>query len=322
MDIPKKFGNYQFSRLIDSHKRFCSVFVAQELSTGREYACKMFSRSDPYFQLVEQEVRVHQMLHHHHVAPIHEVIYLDSSIIVIMDYYQNGDLLKMAKDLMPSQKLKIFAEVVDAVKYIHSHGVAHLDIKPDNVFIDDDLGAQLADFGSCETEATRNIHYTNLGTLDYRAPEMFKECPGDHRPADIWSLGIMFYALTTGSLPWLSDTNEAIKKQILKGKISYCTYLPQSTIDIIDRCCTYEPSMRITASELNEMLQRNKSVPEFKSLPAKPISRNPTFKLNKTIHLNKPTYHTFHSIPKMTITGVLPNQRVMQSNYIDRNSFM
>lgn len=312
MDVPKNFGNYQFLRLLDSHKRFCSVFVAHEVSTLHEYACKLFSRADPFFQLVEQEIRVHQMLHHPHIASIHEVIYMESAIIVVMEFYAKGDLFSQAKKLSPSQKNSIFIDVVDAVAYLHSHGVSHLDIKPDNIFVDDNYGAQLADFGSCETEVTRNKKFINLGTLDYRAPEMFKVTPGDHRPADIWSLGILLYALSTGSLPWLIGTDESVEEQILEGRITYCTFLPQQIIDVIDRCCTYEPSMRITADQLKEILKDFQIIQCNMPLKSKK-SRNRMKKIPKTIELHKGSYHSFHCIPKMTIVGALPSQRVMKS---------
>lgn len=125
-------------------------------------------------------------------------------------YMKHGDLLKSLSRYDNDQLDYIFKKLVLIVDTMHTVGVAHRDIKLENILIDDDYNIHLIDFGECEVfklQWETNEHVCNdiKGTLPYMAPEEFTRKYGfSPRKLDIWSLGIVYIAMTTKSYPWRS----------------------------------------------------------------------------------------------------------------------
>ena len=97
--------------------------------------------------------------------------------------------------------MKIALGVLDALDYIHSHGVVHRDLKPENIMVDEDDHIKLIDFGIAGQEGARRLTFAKLsqvmGTPDYISPEQVKGKRGDAR-SDIYALGVMLYEMLTG----------------------------------------------------------------------------------------------------------------------------
>lgn len=113
--------------------------------------------------------------------------------------------------------------MICAVKYLHSQGIVHRDIKPDNILLDQSGHVHLSDFNiACNIPEKHEKPLTSLsGTAVYFAPEYFK-CTGYNEDVDWWSLGITFYECVYGTRPWLHCTNiDELSKQILHRRISF-----------------------------------------------------------------------------------------------------
>jgi serine/threonine protein kinase len=119
-----------------------------------------------------------------------------------MQFYTQGDLsFHLQKyDLSRTERLRFFDELLSAVQYLHALGIAHLDLKPENVVVNDSWCAQLIDFGFA-TFSFRPISGHICGSVGYTAPEIFAQSEFDGLAADIFSLGICLYWLFTGRLP-------------------------------------------------------------------------------------------------------------------------
>lgn len=114
---------------------------------------------------------------------------------------------------------KIFTQLVGAVAYIHSKSCVHRDLKLENVLLDKNENVKLCDFGfTREYEGKANYLQTFCGTVCYSAPEMLRGEKYAGEKVDVWSLGIILYALLKGELPFDEDDDIATKAKILKDE--------------------------------------------------------------------------------------------------------
>lgn len=255
----QSFSHYRYVSTISMNagKTAAKVILAQDVRNNKQVVCKLFDRADPNFDSVEQEIRVHQLVSHPNIVPILDVLYEEDKIIIIMDHYPNGNLLALHQEqMLPLDRMiAMFYQVVQAVVYLHKHGIAHLDIRPENVLVDRKYNALICDFGCCETPVSRKKQFYSRGTLIYSAPEMFENGSSDNRAADIWSLGVVLYAITSNFLPWKNTTEEGIREEIKGGVLNYL-YVPTKIAPIVKLCCKVDPKDRINATNLAEQLKK------------------------------------------------------------------
>jgi serine/threonine protein kinase len=190
-DIPSSIHQYDIEAFIGAGISGV-VMRARNRTTGVEYAVKFVSREKlgdlATLAAFEQELRIHQTLHHHSIVEIIEVIYESDWVCVVLELCVLGDLLGYIEspDVLPAvQILSYFAQVLVAVDYLHSRGIAHLDIKPENVLLASEKVVKLTDFGCSECGRRENGPWGG-GTLVYSAPELLRGYRPDNRPADIW----------------------------------------------------------------------------------------------------------------------------------------
>lgn len=253
--IPSSFNGYKCVSEIGRGGNSV-VYKVVDVQTDVFYAAKFVSRQhlmekDLILQF-EQELRVHQYLKHPNIVEMHQVIYMTHVIIVILEYCELGDMFGWVQkgNFYNKGAVRVyFSQLCRALSYLHSKGIAHMDIKPENVFLDEHHNIKLGDFGCCET-SIQKISGSLHGTIDYTAPEVILgECL-DKRKADIWSLGIFLYVLSSGSSPWEyeeeGDERVNIQNQILKGKIPYHENSDFVVYQLIILCLNQRPCNRPT----------------------------------------------------------------------------
>ena len=146
---------------------------------------------------------------------------------------------------------KIFTQLLGAVAYIHSKSCVHRDLKLENVLLDKSENVKLCDFGfTREYEGKTNNLSTFCGTVCYSAPEMLKGEKYAGEKVDVWSLGVILYALLTGELPFDEDNDQATKAKILKDEPKYPEYVPEDAKRLIQKLLSKRPLHRPTLSEV------------------------------------------------------------------------
>jgi serine/threonine-protein kinase len=128
----------------------------------------------------------------------------------------DGQLLRRimgGRKLPPERAVKITLRILDALGYIHTHGVVHRDLKPENIMVDADDNIKLIDFGIAANAGARRITFAKLsntmGTPDYISPEQVKGKRGDAR-SDLYTVGVMLYEMLTGKVPFQGENPFAI----------------------------------------------------------------------------------------------------------------
>ena len=118
--------------------------------------------------------------------------------------------------LPEAEALEYFQQIILGVDYCHKHRIYHRDLKPENILLDDKNQCKIADFGMAKLQQEGKLLQTSCGSPHYAAPEIVRGLKYDGAPADIWSCGVILFALLTGSLPF-DDPN--IKKLLQRVSI-------------------------------------------------------------------------------------------------------
>ncbi len=188
-----------------------SIFRATDLENGRQVAIKIPHpevESDPaLFDRFRREEEIGVLMDHPGVMRV----FTDgdrSRVYMVMEWVEGRLLRKILQEnrKLPTERaIRITLRILDALGYIHSHGVIHRDLKPENVMVDDNDNIKLIDFGIAGNAAARRITFAKftptMGTPDYISPEQVKGQRGDAR-SDLYALGVIFYEMLTGKVPF------------------------------------------------------------------------------------------------------------------------
>ena len=188
-----------------------SIFRGTDLRNGHPVAIKVphpEMESDPvFFERFHREQEIGQRLDHPGVM---KVLGDDdqSQVYMVMEWV-DGRLLRQIlneqRKLPPDRALRIALGILDALDYIHNHGVVHRDLKPENIMVDPDDHVKLIDFGIAANAGARRLTFVKLsqtmGTPDYISPEQVKGGRGDAR-SDLYAMGVMLYEMLTGKVPF------------------------------------------------------------------------------------------------------------------------
>ena len=153
--------------------------------------------------------------------------------------------------LPPEKVQKIFTQLVGAVAYVHNLSCVHRDLKLENILLDKNENVKLCDFGfTREYEGKTSYLQTFCGTICYSAPEMLKGEKYAGEKVDVWSLGIILYALLTGELPFDDDDDMITKQKILGSEPKYPETLPVDARGLLSQLLSKRPLMRPTISDI------------------------------------------------------------------------
>ncbi|GAB2267997.1 hypothetical protein Dimus_002974 [Dionaea muscipula] len=233
--------------------KFGSVILCRSKASGEEFACKTLRRGE---ELVHREVEIMQHLSGHSGIVTLKAVYEDSeSFYLVMELCSGGRLLdQMAKEgcFSEHRAANVLKELLLVVKYCHEMGVVHRDIKPENILLTSCGTMKLADFGL----AVRILNGQSLsgvvGSPAYVAPEVLT---GEYsEKVDIWSAGVLLYALLVGVLPFQGDSLEAVFKAIKSVNLDFETGMWLSVSlparDLVARMLTRDVSRRLSADEV------------------------------------------------------------------------
>ena len=208
-----QLDHYRIDSLV-ARSGMASIFRGTDLRNSRQVAIKIPHpevESDPaLFDRFRREEEIGKTLDHPGVMKV----FVDedrSQVYMVMEWVE-GRLLRKILDeqhkLPPDRAVRLTLRILDALGYIHSHGIAHRDLKPENVMVDENESIKLIDFGIAASSKSRRLTFAKLsqtmGTPDYISPEQVKGKRGDAR-SDLYALGVMLYEMLTGKVPFTGD---------------------------------------------------------------------------------------------------------------------
>ncbi|KAJ7420866.1 Maternal embryonic leucine zipper kinase [Willisornis vidua] len=217
---------------------FAKVKLARHRLTGEKVAIKIMDKLALQDDLprVKLEIDAMKDLSHQHICRLYHVIETPKKIFMVLEYCPGGELFDyiISKDRLSEEEARVFfRQIVSAIAYVHSRGYAHRDLKPENLLIDEEHNLKLIDFGLCAKPKGGLDYHLNTccGSPAYAAPELIQGKTYIGSEADIWSMGVLLYALLCGFLPFDDDNVMAVYRKIMRGKYSIPNWLsPSSTL--------------------------------------------------------------------------------------------
>lgn len=178
---------------------------------------------------VMNEVEIMKNLDHPCVIKMHDIVNRPTSVCMVLEYMQGGDLLTRitSQKALSEQTSKLFfLQMCHAVKYLHAKGITHRDLKPDNILLldgNEDTLLKVSDFGLSKFVHTDSVMRTLCGTPLYVAPEVLMTGGrGTYtNKVDIWSLGVVLFTMLSGTLPFSDEYGSPATEQIKRGKFSF-----------------------------------------------------------------------------------------------------
>lgn len=250
-----KIGKYRIQSLIGTGTT-SSVYLAVDDFSGRELAIKLTDHwaldDSPlgrrYQEMVLNEVALAGRLVHPHIVRLLDAgIHDEDRLYVVMEYVAGTTLKDYTRPdtlLPPLQVLELIIQCVNALGYAAEKGVYHRDLKPVNLLCDSRMRVKIADFGAALLQYSgQDPDLSLLGTPAFLAPEVVREEPWDPR-SDIYALGVSFYQLLTGRLPYSADSAEALFELILKAPPIDYSGIQAPYIEILRRCLAKDKEAR------------------------------------------------------------------------------
>eukprot|EP01084_Bolivina_argentea_P147063 257355_1 len=206
---------------------FGTVQVVTHKLTGKQFAMKtvdISSVQDPKeFEFFMKEVEIMRNLDHPNIVHLQEVYQTPHYLFLVMDLCAGGNLLETYRFTSEEHAAGIVLRIVNAIRYCHDHGIAHRDLKLENVLLEYksvDSPVKLVDFGLSVDMKDSLLAFDVVGTWLYMPPEVIG---GSHIPApcDMWSIGVITYLLLCGRPPFNGNTVEELKYQIRHGKYRF-----------------------------------------------------------------------------------------------------
>ena len=252
-DILKK--NYKFISSLGCGG-FGKVILAQHLPTKVQVAIKVLEKEYNEEEYINSEVAIHKSLHHRNIIQFFDSFNTMRTTYLVMEYLEGKDLVVLINEvgcLTEEEARPIFNQLASAVHFLHQRLIAHRDIKLENILLGQGGIVKLCDFGLATQLVEGQMLEDLLGTLPYLAPEILAGKPYDALAGDMWSLGIVFYVLVTGHLPYVESTPEAMYRLITTTPCRIPHHLSRPCYLMLARLLTGYLWFRLTSSRLVEL---------------------------------------------------------------------
>jgi len=219
---------------------------------------------------VRREINNLKRFSHPHIIRLYEVIHSPTDIFMVIEYVSGGELFDYIVQkgrLSENESRHYFQQITAGVEYAHHYGVVHRDLKPENILLDDQHNVKIADFGLSNTMEDGTFLRTSCGSPNYAAPEVISGQLYAGPEVDVWSCGVILYALLCGSLPFDDESISNLFRKIKGGVYNLPTHLSDPSRDLIGRMLVVDPIRRITIPEVAAHPWFKTNLPLYLSVP-------------------------------------------------------
>lgn len=244
------------------------VLLATHRVNGQKAAVKVVSKSElddediikpnspgglPYG--IEREIIIMKLLTHPNVLRLYDVWETSKNLYLVLEYVEGGELFDLLVERGPlpeSEAVKYFRQIILGTAYCHALGICHRDLKPENLLLDSNLNVKLADFGMAALESNGKLLETSCGSPHYAAPEIVSGLKYHGSASDVWSCGVILFALLTGRLPFDDENIRDLLLKVQAGSFEMPNDISKEAQDLISKMLNANPDKRIHTNRILE----------------------------------------------------------------------
>ncbi|CAM8965082.1 hypothetical protein QQ045_005349 [Rhodiola kirilowii] len=253
---------------------FGKVKIAEHVLTGHKVAIKILNRRKiknmDMEEKVRREIKILRLFMHPHIIRLYEVVETPTDIYVVMEYVKSGELFDYIVEkgrLQEDEARKFFQQIIAGVEYCHRNMVAHRDLKPENLLLDSRCNVKIADFGLSNIMRDGHFLKTSCGSPNYAAPEVISGRLYAGPEVDVWSCGVILYALLCGTLPFDDENIPNLFKKIKGGIYTLPSHLSPHARDLIPRLLVVDPLKRMTIPQIRQHPWFQAHLPRYLAVP-------------------------------------------------------
>ena len=243
---------------------FGKVKIAFNIDNKNEkYACKILLKSNIKDEddsiRCKREMDILRRMHHVNVVRTYEIVSTDTTFYIFMDFCAKGELFNyivQQKHLSEEKSAFFYYQLINGIEYIHKKGVCHRDLKPENLLLTEKMKLKIIDFG-LSNYFSGNLLETPCGSPCYASPEMVIGNKYNGFCIDVWSSGIILFAMLCGYLPFEEadndEYNEILFRNIVECNIEYpVQFVTPVARDLLSKILVKDPRKRITIEEIKQ----------------------------------------------------------------------
>ncbi|KAI5964587.1 GIN4 [Candida pseudojiufengensis] len=274
---PQKIGPWKLGKTL-GRGATGRVLLATHQTTGQKAAVKVVSKSDlqeevnnnnnssnnenkeneqngeglPYG--IEREIIIMKLLNHPNVLRLYDVWETSKALYLVLEYVEGGELFDLLVERGPLEEpeaIKYFRQIILGTAYCHALGICHRDLKPENLLLDAQLNVKLADFGMAALESNGKLLETSCGSPHYAAPEIVSGLKYHGAASDVWSCGVILFALLTGRLPFDDENIRNLLLKVQAGNYEMpIDEISKEAQNLISKMLEVDPTKRISTEKI------------------------------------------------------------------------
>ncbi|XP_065145296.1 serine/threonine-protein kinase BRSK2 isoform X7 [Paramisgurnus dabryanus] len=269
--------------------------------TCQKVAIKIVNReklSESVLMKVEREIAILKLIEHPHVLKLHDVYENKKYLYLVLEHVSGGELfdyLVKKGRLTPKEARKFFRQIISALDFCHSHSICHRDLKPENLLLDEKNNIRIADFGMASLQVGDSLLETSCGSPHYACPEVIRGEKYDGRKADVWSCGVILFALLVGALPFDDDNLRNLLEKVKLGVFHMPHFIPPDCQNLLRGMIEVDATKRFTLEQIQKHTWYigGKNEPE----PEQPVPRKVAIRmLPSTEDIDPDVLESMHSL--------------------------
>ena len=250
----RKIGQYILGKTI-GEGTFGKVKIGMHILTKAKVAVKILEKSKIVdiadVERVSREIHILKIVQHPQVVQLYEIIETQKKLYLIMEYVSGGELFDYIvkhQKVQEKEACQFFQELLSGIEYTSRLNIVHRDLKPENLLLDYDKGIKIVDFGLSNTYKTGELLKTACGSPCYAAPEMIAGKKYNGTNVDLWSCGVILFALICGYLPFEDPDTSKLYKKILSADFHTPDNISEEAKDLLNCILNTDPEKRYTIS--------------------------------------------------------------------------